>query len=390
MLTQEPHKHPLYMDFAASTPMTASVRDVYLHHLAVMYGNASGRHAYAVRARTALAQCRAIVADSVQVSPASIYFTASATESINLVLRGVMGRHPDAHIIACATEHKAVLATLERLTLSGLTFSLVLPRHDGAIHVADVMAAVRPETKLVCSMLVNNETGIINDVAAISQAAARVNVPTLCDASQALGRTPVNMPGLGCAALVLSSHKSYGPLGVSALCMHPAFTKEWYLPSMTGGSHQSGVRAGTENVPAIAAFGFAVQQLHVQYDLHVAHTALQRDAFEATLQRRVPHCQIVGQYLNRAPHISAVILPHVDGELMLARTQNELAISSGSACNSFMPEPSHVLTAMGFSRDLAQCCVRVSFGWQSSPDNAVAAAHILADEYEAVMALLAP
>jgi cysteine desulfurase len=378
------------MDFAATTPMIESVRDVYLHHLSVMYGNASGRHAYASTARSSLAQSRAIVADSVQVPPSSIYFTASATESINLVLRGVMGRHPDAHIIASATEHKAVLATLERLALSGLTFTLIPPRPNGAIHVADVMAAVRPNTKLVCSMLVNNETGIINDVAAISLAAAQLNVPTLCDASQALGRTPMNMTELGCAALVLSSHKSYGPLGVSALCMHSAFTKDWYLPSITGGSHQSGVRAGTENVPAIAAFAFAVQQLHAQYDSHVAHTALQRDTFEAILQQRLPQCQIVGHHLNRAPHISTVILPLVDGELMLARTHETLAISSGSACNSYMPEPSHVLTAMGISRDKAQCSGLISFCWKSSQNDAVTAAHILADEYETVMMLISP
>ena len=350
----------VYADHAATTPCLPEVADLVAQLSVQHFGNPSSRH-YALGrdARAALDTARQQIATALTCGEEELIFTSGATESCNLAIIGVMQRllHQRPRILVAATEHPAVLESAAACARAGGAVVELPVDRSGRLDLDALSAAVDERTALVATMLVNNETGVIHDLPAISAIARRAGALVLCDATQALGRIPFAVADLGCDLLVASGHKVYGPKGTGLLWLRRGLAIE---PLMHGGGQERGLRPGTENVPGIAGMGLAVERISSEgAGLH-NHLAQMQNDLEIQLHASIADLVIYGQDAARAPGTSFIGIPGLRRGLLAQLAS--LAVSGGSSCASGQHAASHVLRAMGVSEADAANAIRISLG----------------------------
>ncbi|MCD4751375.1 MAG: cysteine desulfurase, partial [Thermoanaerobaculales bacterium] len=330
----------------------------------------------------ALEKARKEVAASLGARSATeIVFTSGATEANNLALRGIAGTAAlkGGHIVTQATEHPAVLEPMRRLEREGFELTIVGVDRWGRVDPKAVTAVLRDDTVLISLMLANNETGVVQPVSEVAAAARRRGIPTHCDAAQAMGKIPVEVEALGVDLLSISGHKVYGPKGVGALYVRRKTPPQRLEALIEGGGHEAGLRSGTANVPGAVGLACALKLASDDLVAEAERVGGLRDAFEQMLRDEGLKIVVNGEDAGRLPGTSNVAFPGVDGEALMASLP-DLAVSTGSACASVHPQPSHVLRAMGLPDGLAAASLRVSFGRPSTMDHAEVAASRISEE----------
>jgi cysteine desulfurase len=348
-----------YMDYAAATPLDPRVLEVMLPYLTTEFGNPSSIHTAGIKARGAIEGARKAVADVLGARSDEVVFTSGATESINLAIRGLLARSP-GHVVAVSTEHQATLSALEGFDVTFTT-------------IEGVLAAIRPDTVLVTVMLANNETGAIAPVADIGRVIEKLrkthnsSFPLLhTDATQAANYIALNVERLHVDMLSLSGSKIYGPKGTGALFVRRSVQ---IAPLMVGGKQESGLRAGTENVAGIVGFASAFALAHELRDSESARLTVLRDKLIDGITAKIGGAQLNGERTNRLPNNVNVAIPNVDGEeLVLRLDAYGIACSTASACKGGS-SPSHVLEAMGLSKERIRGSVRLSLGRQTTVED---------------------
>lgn len=354
---------PVYFDYAATTPVDERVAAVMQECLTSSgdFGNASSLHHYGRRARERVEQARSELAALLHCRSADLYWTSGATESNNLALlgtlRAVKGR--GRHLLTSLLEHKSVLDAAKRLEQEGCAVTYLRPDRDGLIAPEAVAAALRPDTALVSLMHANNEVGVLQDIAAIAAVCRERGVPLHVDAAQSVGKIGVDLEKLGVELLSFTAHKLYGPKGIGALYATPR-QRVSLQPLLYGGGQERGLRPGTLAVHQIAGFGAACAVLGEELSSEGARLEQLRQRLWRGLAT-IEGARLNGHPMRRVPGILNVSFADVEGESLLTGLE-ELALSTGSACNSETEEPSHVLRALGLSNQLAQSSLRFSLG----------------------------
>jgi len=354
----------VYLDNNATTPVAPEVADAMVGYLREDFGNASSVHWYGQRARDAVEQAREQVARLIGAHPSEIIFTSGGTESDNMSLFGVVGaaraKASAKHVITTAIEHPAVLYAARELESRGVGMTYVTTGPGAVIDADDVARAIRPETVLITVMLANNEVGTLQPVAEVGRVIREHGITLHTDAVQAVGKVPLDVNSLGVDLLSLSAHKLYGPKGVGALYVRKGTHLE---PLMHGGHHERDRRPGTENVPGIVGLGKAAELAAERLEQDTQHIAALRDRLQAGIVERIAGVSINGEATRRQPNTLNVSFEGLKGEsLVMALDLEGVACSTGSACSSGSTEPSHVLSAMGLSREAARSSLRLSLG----------------------------
>ena len=361
---------PVYLDYQATTPVDPRVVEAMAPYFTEQFGNAASRHhAFGWAARDAVEQARRQVADLIDCDPREVYFTSGATESNNLAIKGVVDLSADRapHIVTVATEHRAVLDPCRRLETQGATLTLVTPGQDGLVTVESIERALTPDTTLVSVMAANNEIGVLQPLAEIAALTRDRGILLHTDAVQIVGKMPFSVGELGVDLASLSAHKIYGPKGVGAMYVRRR-PRIPLAPLFDGGGHERGVRSGTVNVPGIVGFGRAAQLCSEALPTELAETAALRDRLRDGFERSLTDIQINGSMEHRLPNNLNIGFAGVEGETLLVGL-DDIAVSSGAACTSANPEPSHVLRAIGLSDELARASLRFSVGrWTTTGD----------------------
>ncbi|MBP7273272.1 MAG: IscS subfamily cysteine desulfurase [Saprospiraceae bacterium] len=355
----------IYLDNNATTPCDPRVVDAMVPYFYQMPGNAASRnHPFGWQAEEAVDYAREQIAKLIGAEDKEIIFTSGATESDNLALKGVaeMYKSKGNHIITVETEHKAVIDTCHRLEKQGIEVTYLKVQRDGMLNLADLEAAIRPTTILVSVMWANNETGVIQDMKGIGQICAKHGVLLMSDATQAVGKIPINVKEVGVHLLAFSAHKMYGPKGIGALYVSRKNPRVKVTAQMDGGGHERGMRSGTLNVPGIVGFGKAAEIALQQMSTDAERVSKLRDKLEASLKNSLEEVYINGNVNSRMPHVTNMSFKHVEGEGLMMTFNQHLALSSGSACTSASLEPSYVLVALGLGDDLAHSSLRFSLG----------------------------
>lgn len=355
----------IYLDNNSTTPCDPRVVEAMLPYFYEHPGNAASRnHPFGWEAEDAVDLARQRIAALLQVDPKEIIFTSGATESDNLALKGVfeMYKSKGNHIITAKTEHKAVLDSCKKIESMGgeVTYLDVMP--DGRIDLASLEAAIRPTTILVSIMWANNETGVIQDMKAIGEICARHGVLFMSDATQAVGKIPVHPKEVGVHLLAFTGHKMYGPKGIGALFVNRKNPRVKVTAQMDGGGHERGMRSGTLNVPGIVGIGKAAEIAMNEMESDTKRISALRDKLEKALTTRLEESYINGDVNHRMPHVTNISFKHVEGEGLMMTFNQEIGVSSGSACTSASLEPSYVLVALGLGDDLAHSSIRFSLG----------------------------
>ena len=371
----------IYLDNNATTPLHPRAREAMLPWLGETHGNPSSIHRFGQVARNAVEEAREKIAALLGARPPEVIFTASGTEANNAVLFDLETKaERPGHLIISALEHPSIREAAARLARTGWEVTRVSPGADGVVPAAEMIAALRPDTRLVALMLANNELGTLQPVAAVAAACRERGIPILCDAVQAVGKIPVDVDELGVDYLTVGAHKFHGPLGAAALWVRKGVE---IAPYLVGGGQERRRRAGTENVAALAGFGEAVAAASDELAERQSFLAGLRDRFEAGLRclpgtsGPIVHC--AGS--PRLPNTSHIAIPDVEGESLLIRLDVAgFAVSTGAACSSGTVEPSKALLAMGLSRDEALSSLRVSFGMMNRPEEVDRFLDVLARE----------
>ncbi|MGB0221361.1 MAG: cysteine desulfurase family protein [Sinimarinibacterium flocculans] len=355
---------PAYLDHNATTRVDPRVLEAMLPYLSGPYGNASSLHRFGRAARDAVERARVQVASLVGAQPGEVVWTSGGTESNNLAIKGVAALHP-GRVLYGATEHPAVMEAAEALGDQRTVEAVAVDGQGLVDWPAFARQLERGPVALVALMRANNETGVIQDVARaapmVRAAGARLHV----DAVQAAGKMALDFEALGADLMSLSSHKLYGPKGIGAL-VRRAGIDLW--PLHHGGPQEKGLRGGTENVAAIVGFGEAAELAEREWQARAGQVGVLRERLEAAL-RELPGVVIFGAQVERLPNTVQFALPGYDGEALLMQLDRKgFAVSSGSACASGKGEPSHVLLAMGLSRETARGAIRVSLGVASTAE----------------------
>ena len=353
---------PIYFDHNATTPLDEEVLAEMLPFLKEEYGNASSRHDWGTRARRAVEKARKQVATLVNVQPAQVVFVSGGTEANNLFIRGAAAYLKPSQVVVSAIEHPCVARPARELAREGWQLRILSADRQGKVELADVELALKQPTGLVSVMLANNETGVVQPVREIAAMARDHKAWVHTDAVQALGKIPVDFDALGVHAMSLSAHKIYGPKGIGALVMDKRLELK---PIIHGGGHESGMRSGTQNVPAIVGLGAACELASKRMHEVAKHT---RDLKERTEEAVIAQGAIVfGRGAERIPNTLYFAFPGIDGEtLVIELDKAGIAVASGAACSSTSTEPSATLLAMGIAPEIARGAVRVSFGVQNN------------------------
>lgn len=356
----------VYFDNAATTPVCPEAARAALEMMTDCFGNPSSSHAPGRKAREALKNARRSLAGCLAAQPEEIFFTAGGTEADNWALRSGahLGRHKGRHIISSLAEHDAVLKCLDDLEKQGYEVTRLSPAADGRIHPEDLSAALRPDTILVSLMLVNNETGAVNDISAFARAVRASGAPALLhtDAVQAFGKLPIKVKTLGADLISLSAHKIHGPKGVGALYIRKGVKLP---PLLLGGGQENGLRSGTENLPGIAAFAAAAEAMQADREAHARMESL-RQYILGRLSADRPELVVIG---GGAPHLLNLSLPGYRSEvLMSALDARGVCVSKGSACKR--GARSHVLQAMGLAPAVIDGAIRISLSRLSTREEA--------------------
>ena len=358
-------KKYIYLDHAATTPVSPAVLEVMLPFFSEYPGNASAVYAAGREARKAVEKARKQVAAAIGAEPREILFTSGGSESDNLALKGTAFALKDRgkHIITTAIEHPAVLNTCRWLEKQGFEVTYAQPDSRGWISPEKVMSAIRNDTVLISVMAANNEIGTIEPVAEIGRSAHEKGILFHTDAVQAVGSIPVSVNEWNADLLSLSAHKFYGPKGIGALYIRRGTRIDNLIH---GGEQERGLRAGTENVPCIAGLGKAIEEAVNHMDENARKAASLRDRLADGILRNIPGVSINGPEENRLPNNCSLRFEKIDGEALLLRLDLAgIAASSGSACTSGSQEISHVLRAVGLTEEEARSSLRLTTG----PDN---------------------
>ena len=360
----------IYLDYAATTPVDQRVLDAMLPYFRESYGNPSSVHRYGQKAEAAVDEAREKVASVLHCKPEEIIFTSCGSESDNLAIRGAAMARRNASgekwILTSKTEHHAVSKTAEQLEKE---YDFLLEWLDvneyGAITTESLNRAVCNDTALVSVMYANNEIGTINPIAELSEIARSHNIVFHTDAVQAAAYLDVNIEKLGVDLMSLGGHKFYGPKGVGALYVRKD-TK--LVPHLTGGGQEFSLRAGTHNVPYIVGFAKALRLAVEERDERTAHVKPLRDQIIGRVLEEISDSKLTGHPENRLPNHASFVFKNVDGNLLLQLLDSAgFACSSGSACKTGNPEPSEVITSLGYSREWALGSLRVTLGVDSTP-----------------------
>jgi len=360
-------KEPMrvYLDNNSTTPCDPRVVDTMVPYFYQKPGNSASRnHPFGWEAEEGVDYAREQIAALLKVDPKEIIFTSVATESDNLAIKGVfeMYRSKGNHIITVTTEHKAVLDTCDKLTEAGAEITYLKVAEDGLIDLAELEAAIKSTTILVSVMWANNETGVIQPMKEIGDICEKHGVLFMSDATQAVGKIPTYPKEIGVHLLAFTSHKMYGPKGVGALYVSRKSPRVKVTAQMDGGGHERGMRSGTLNVPGIVGFGKAAEIARLEMHADAERLSKLRDRLEHELTSRLEECYINGNVDHRMPHVTNISFKHVEGEGLMMTFNQNIAVSSGSACTSASLEPSYVLVALGLGDDLAHSSIRFSLG----------------------------
>ena len=357
---------PIYMDYHATTPVDPAVLDAMLPFFKDNFGNpASRNHSVGWNAESAVEAAREQVAKILGASAKEITFTAGASESNNLAIKGVLEFHRDKgnHLVTGATEHRSVIDTCRSLERKGLARVTVVPvdRH-GRVDPAAVEAALTPQTVLVSLMLANNEIGTIHPLAEIGRIAKRRGVLFHSDATQGVGKIPVDVDAIGIDLLSLSAHKICGPKGVGALYLRSKNPRVRIAPLIEGGGQERGLRSGTLNVPGIVGLGRACEVAGAVMAEESERLAALRDRLQRVLTEELDNVTLNGHPSERLPGNLNLSFGYVEAESLLMALNREIALSTGSACSSATLEPSYVLKALGQGDEIAHSSIRFGLG----------------------------
>ncbi|OJT00260.1 MULTISPECIES: IscS subfamily cysteine desulfurase [Marinobacter] len=355
-------KKPVYLDYAATTPVDPSVASDMMNYLTLdgVFGNPASRsHGYGWQAEAAVENARRHVADLIHADPREIVWTSGATESDNLAIKGAVAGHESPHIVTSVIEHKAVVDTCKWLEQNGVDVTWLHPGSDGRITPQAVVAALRDNTVLVSLMMVNNELGCVTDIAAIGEQLRPRGILLHVDAAQAAGKIPVVVGQLNVDLLSLSAHKVYGPKGVGALYVRRSPDVR-IQAQMHGGGHERGMRSGTLPTHQIVGMGRAFELAGAGLDDEMSRLESLRERFLTGLEG-LEGVHFNGSREHRVPGIVNLSFEGVEAESLMLGLRN-LAVSSGSACASATVEPSFVLRGIGLSDELAHRALRFSFG----------------------------
>ena len=354
---------PIYLDNNSTTPLDPRVLEAMLPYFTNKFGNAASRnHAFGWVAEEGVDYAREQVSKLIGCTEKEIIFTSGATEGDNLGIKGVFEMYAEKgnHIITATTEHKAVLDTCKHLEKQGARVTYLKVKEDGLIDLAELEAAMTPETILVTIMYGNNEIGVIQPIKEIAAIAHKHGALFFTDATQAVGKIPVDVIADGIDLMAFTAHKMYGPKGVGALYVRRKNPRVKVTSQMDGGGHERGMRSGTLNVPGIVGLGKACEICRLEMDEEATRLSALRDKLEASLTT-MEESYVNGNTQHRLPHVANISFKYVEGEgLMMA--MKDLAVSSGSACTSASLEPSYVLKSLGLSDDLAHSSIRFGLG----------------------------
>ena len=370
-------KTPVYLDYAATTPVDKRVAEKMIPYLTETFGNpASNSHAFGWTAEEAVEKARADIAALINADSKEIVFTSGATESNNLAIKGAAHFYKSKgnHLITVKTEHKAVLDTMRELERQGFEVTYLGVQENGLINLEELKAAIRDDTILISVMWVNNEIGVVQDIPAIGEICRERKIIFHVDAAQACGKVPVDVEAAKIDLLSMSGHKVYGPKGIGALYVRrkPRVRLE---AQMHGGGHERGFRSGTLPTHQIVGMGEAFRIAKEELEQDMAHYRKLRDIFLKGIEG-IEEVYINGDLEHRAPNNLNVSFNFVEGESLIMAVK-ELAVSSGSACTSASLEPSYVLRALGRNDELAHSSLRITFGRMTTEEEVQFAAELI-------------
>ena len=370
-------KTPVYLDYAATTPVDKRVAEKMIPYLTETFGNpASNSHAFGWEAEEAVEKTRADIAALINADPKEIVFTSGATESDNLAIKGAANfyKTKGKHLITVKTEHKAVLDTMRELERQGFEVTYLGVQENGLIDLEELKAAIRDDTILISVMWVNNEIGVVQDIPAIGEICRERKIIFHVDAAQACGKVPVDVEAAKVDLLSMSGHKVYGPKGIGALYVRrkPRVRLE---AQMHGGGHERGFRSGTLPTHQIVGMGEAFRIAKEELEQDMAHYRKLRDIFLKGIEG-IEEVYINGDLEHRAPNNLNVSFNFVEGESLIMAVK-ELAVSSRSACTSASLEPSYVLRALGRNDELAHSSLRITFGRMTTEEEVQFAAELI-------------
>ncbi len=363
-------KFPIYLDHNATTPCDPRVVEAMIPYFTSNFGNAASRnHPFGWQAEEAVDCAREQVAKLIGADPKEIIFTSGATEADNLAIKGIFEMYASKgnHIITCNIEHKAVLDTCKHIEKEGGEVTYLKVKDNGLIDLAELEAAIKPTTILIALMYANNEIGTIMPMKEISDIAKKKGILVFSDATQAVGKIPVDVNKDGIDLMAFTAHKMYGPKGVGALYVRRKNPRVKVTAQMDGGGHERGMRSGTLNVPGIVGFGKACEICVNEMEEETKRVSKLRDKLQTELMK-VEESYLNGDKEHKLPHVTNISFKYVEGEGLLMGFNKEIALSSGSACTSASLEPSYVLKALGLGDDLAHSSLRFGLGRFTTED----------------------
>jgi cysteine desulfurase len=363
-------KLPIYLDHNATTPCDPRVVETMVPYFTNSFGNAASRnHPFGWQAEEAVDYAREQVAKLIGADPKEIIFTSGATEADNLALKGVFEMYASKgnHIITCNIEHKAVLDTCKHIEKEGGEVTYLKVMKNGLVDLAELEAAIKPTTILIALMYANNEIGTVMPMKEISAIAKKHGILVFSDATQAVGKIPVDVTKDGIDLMAFSAHKMYGPKGVGALYVRRKNPRVKVTAQIDGGGHERGMRSGTLNVPGIVGFGKACEICTNEMEEETKRVSKLRDKLENALLK-IEEAYLNGDKEQRLPHVSNISFKYVEGEGLMMGFNKNIAVSSGSACTSASLEPSYVLKALGLGDDLAHSSLRFGLGRYTTED----------------------
>jgi cysteine desulfurase len=362
---------PIYLDNHATTPVDPRVLDTMLPYFSKSFGNAASKsHAFGWEAEAAVDSAREQVAKLISASSArEIVLTSGATESDNLAIKGVAEayRHKGDHLVTCVTEHKAVLDSCKVLEKQGFQVTYLPVSSDGFVELKRLQDALTDKTILISIMAANNEIGTLQPVKEIGRLAKEKGILFHCDATQAVGKIPINVEEMGIDLLSLTAHKMYGPKGVGALYVRASRPRVKITALIDGGGHERGMRSGTLNVPGIVGLGKACELSQIEMSAEGERLTALRERLKRALLDQLEDVYINGNALKRLPGNLNMSFAYIEGESLMMALK-EIAVSTGSACTSASLEPSYVLKAIGLEDSLAHASIRFGIGRFNTDD----------------------
>ena len=381
-------ENSIYLDNNATTPCDPRVVEKMLPYFSEIYGNpANGYHIQGRMAAKAVDKARGQIAQLIGAQPYEIIFTGGATESNNLVIFGISRFSKNSfrnRLVTSKIEHKAVLYPCKVLKEDNKDVAFISVSSAGEINLQEMLGSITEKTFLVSVHLANNEIGTIQPIHEIAEHAHSVGALVHTDAAQAVGKILVHVDELGVDLLSMSAHKLYGPKGIGALYIRGGIKAIPFAPMLYGGGQELGLRPGTSNVPSIVGFGEAAQLCAHNLGVEINRIQRLRDEFEESLISQIPGLVINGKNTNRLPNTSSLTFPDVDADALLLNLP-DVMLGTGSACNSGTLEPSHVLQAIGVSREAAQSTIRASFGRFNSEEQVQIAINSIVQSYFSVL-----